>query len=152
MAPVDLSDLISPDTDKVDGRSISGNCHAAAFLAHLAKVHNKLTSSTSSLPSSGPRHTPISHRNNPTHSFAGAFAKMAPTTKKAKKTADSINSRLALVMKSGKGWQKIVSANYKKTDHWSCSHPRLQINAQISSLRQGQTRHYRRQHTAPEEE
>ncbi|CAL3967676.1 unnamed protein product [Diplocarpon coronariae] len=27
---------------------------------------------------------------------------MAPTTKKAKKNADSINSRLALVMKSGK--------------------------------------------------
>jgi hypothetical protein len=30
-------------------------------------------------------------------------AEMAPATKKAKKTADSINSRLALVMKSGKG-------------------------------------------------
>ncbi|KAI4262061.1 MAG: hypothetical protein L6R42_002752 [Xanthoria sp. 1 TBL-2021] len=110
MTPVDLSDLISPDTDKVDGRSISGNCHAAAFLAHLAKVHNKLTSSTSSLLSSGPRHTPISHRNNPTHSFAGAFAKMAPTTKKAKKTADSINSRLALVMKSGKGYKSTLKS------------------------------------------
>merc|ERR1711964_461104 len=36
-------------------------------------------------------------------------AKMAPT-KKAKKTADSINSRLALVMKSGK-----VTLGYKST-------------------------------------
>ncbi|KAL9054634.1 MAG: hypothetical protein Q9206_003454 [Seirophora lacunosa] len=35
---------------------------------------------------------------------------MAPTTKKAKKTADSINSRLALVMKSGK-----VTLGYKST-------------------------------------
>ncbi|KAF7870574.1 hypothetical protein EAF04_004318 [Stromatinia cepivora] len=35
---------------------------------------------------------------------------MAPATKKAKKTADSINSRLALVMKSGK-----VTLGYKST-------------------------------------
>lgn len=35
---------------------------------------------------------------------------MAPTTKKAKKTADNINSRLALVMKSGKGEQIILYA------------------------------------------
>ncbi|CAL8579134.1 60S ribosomal protein L30 [Xanthoria parietina] len=35
---------------------------------------------------------------------------MAPTTKKAKKTADNINSRLALVMKSGK-----VTLGYKST-------------------------------------
>ncbi|KAL8682563.1 MAG: hypothetical protein Q9186_001416 [Xanthomendoza sp. 1 TL-2023] len=35
---------------------------------------------------------------------------MAPTSKKAKKTADSINSRLALVMKSGK-----VTLGYKST-------------------------------------
>ena len=35
---------------------------------------------------------------------------MAPTTKKAKKTADNINSRLALVMKSGKGEQIILCA------------------------------------------
>ncbi|KAI6709906.1 60S ribosomal protein L30 [Diplocarpon mali] len=35
---------------------------------------------------------------------------MAPTTKKAKKNADSINSRLALVMKSGK-----VTLGYKST-------------------------------------
>merc|ERR1712154_656331 len=37
-------------------------------------------------------------------------AVMAPTTKKAKKTADSINSRLALVMKSGK-----ATLGYKST-------------------------------------
>ncbi|KAL8999252.1 MAG: hypothetical protein Q9188_005927 [Gyalolechia gomerana] len=41
---------------------------------------------------------------------ARAIATMAPTTKKAKKTADSINSRLALVMKSGK-----VTLGYKST-------------------------------------
>jgi len=35
---------------------------------------------------------------------------MAPATKKAKKTADSINSRLALVMKSGK-----VTLGYQST-------------------------------------
>lgn len=35
---------------------------------------------------------------------------MAPTAKKAKKSADSINSRLALVMKSGK-----VTLGYKST-------------------------------------
>jgi hypothetical protein len=34
---------------------------------------------------------------------------MAP--KKAKKTADSINSRLALVMKSGKG--KLIASNWQ---------------------------------------
>lgn len=129
---------VSPDIDKVDGHSISGNCHAAAFLAHLAKVHNKLTSSTSSLPSSGPRNTPISHRNNPTCSFAGAFAKMAPTTKKAKKTADNINSRLALVMKSGKGWQIIVYANYKRTDHWSAV--TLGYKSTLKSLRSGKAK------------
>jgi hypothetical protein len=35
-------------------------------------------------------------------------AEMAPT-KKTKKTADSINSRLALVMKSGKGKKRSAS-------------------------------------------
>ncbi|KAL8999771.1 MAG: hypothetical protein Q9169_001444 [Polycauliona sp. 2 TL-2023] len=35
---------------------------------------------------------------------------MAPTTKKAKKTADSINSRLALVMKSGKGYKSTLKS------------------------------------------
>jgi hypothetical protein len=38
---------------------------------------------------------------------------MAPT-KKTKKTADSINSRLALVMKSGKGWNIPSGAQAKK--------------------------------------
>ncbi|KAL8942127.1 MAG: hypothetical protein Q9211_001531 [Gyalolechia sp. 1 TL-2023] len=43
---------------------------------------------------------------------------MAPTAKKAKKTADSINSRLALVMKSGKGidpYAMAVTLGYKST-------------------------------------
>lgn len=61
---------------------------------------------------------------------------MAP--KKSKKTADSINSRLALVMKSGKGALPAYHGVYAELlliqTH---SHSRLQVNPQDPPIWQG---------------
>ena len=80
---------------------------------------------------------------------------MAP--KKAKKAADSINSRLALVMKSGKGMLHLeLCASFPRKSHLELisptSHSRLQIHTQISTIWQSQTRHHRWQHPAPPQE
>ena len=64
---------------------------------------------------------------------------MAPTTKKAKKTADSINSRLALVMKSGKGGQTILYANFKTTDIYGLA-VTLGYKSTLKSLRSGKAK------------
>ena len=79
--------------------------------------------------------------------------------KKAKKTADSINSRLALVMKSGKGeiliwsvWKHGTLKNCGLT-FWlpTISHSRIQINAQDSPIWQSQAGHHCWQHpTSPQ--
>ena len=72
---------------------------------------------------------------------------MAP--KKAKKTADSINSRLALVMKSGKGKDTKLPSKLTNTGlhpDICCSHPRLQVYSEDPPIRQGQARHHRWQH------
>ncbi|KAL9602080.1 MAG: hypothetical protein Q9219_002076 [cf. Caloplaca sp. 3 TL-2023] len=74
-----------------------------ANLARIGKSNH--TNQTTQEAIRGAPHTTFS-----TFLLAGASATMAPTTKKAKKTADSINSRLALVMKSGK-----VTLGYKST-------------------------------------
>ncbi|KAI4228073.1 MAG: hypothetical protein L6R36_001926 [Xanthoria steineri] len=71
--------------------------------------------------------------------LAGAFAKMAPTTKKAKKTADNINSRLALVMKSGKGEQMILVARFERTDHSGLA-VTLGYKSTLKSLRSGKAK------------
>jgi len=62
---------------------------------------------TQTLNSASPKHRQLSFRGASISNLVGGqliieSATMAPA-KKSKKTADSINSRLALVMKSGKG-------------------------------------------------
>jgi large subunit ribosomal protein L30e len=74
---------------------------------------------------------------------------MAP--KKAKKTADSINSRLALVMKSGKGKLNQDSTIRRLVDG-AGSYPGLQVHSQITPIRQSKTRDYRRQHSTASQE
>lgn len=64
---------------------------------------------------------------------------MAPTTKKAKKTADNINSRLALVMKSGKGEQMILVARFERTDHSGLA-VTLGYKSTLKSLRSGKAK------------
>ena len=64
---------------------------------------------------------------------------MAPTTKKAKKTADSINSRLALVMKSGKGSQIILPRSYTETDSIVLA-VTLGYKSTLKSLRSGKAK------------
>ena len=86
---------------------------------------------------------------------------MAPA-KKTKKAADSINSRLALVMKSGKGMSSafVPHASYtsrhgKHSDRLMItvlSYSGLQVNLEDSSLRQGQACYHRRQHPSTPQE
>lgn len=80
---------------------------------------------------------------------------MAPT-KKTKKTADSINSRLALVMKSGKGsnlpQSTATQSQANLTVRKISSHSGLQVNPQVPPIRQSQACHHRRQHPAPAQE
>lgn len=64
---------------------------------------------------------------------------MAPTTKKAKKTADNINSRLALVMKSGKGEQIILYVRFERTDHSGLA-VTLGYKSTLKSLRSGKAK------------
>ena len=74
---------------------------------------------------------------------------MAP--KKTKKTADSINSRLALVMKSGKGEQASSPLLGQILTHIT-SYSRLQVNPQDSPIWKGQARHHCWKHTTPPKE
>lgn len=76
---------------------------------------------------------------------------MAP--KKAKKTADSINSRLALVMKSGKGMtEKHLEDEILCLTSFKCSHPRLQVYSQIFALRKSEVGHHRWQYSSSTKE
>ena len=69
---------------------------------------------------------------------------MAP--KKAKKAADNINSRLALVMKSGKG-KPLIGASAEQLAKSAPSHIGLQVNSQIPTIWQGQARYHCRQYS-----
>ena len=60
---------------------------------------------------------------------------MAP--KKAKKTTDSINSRLALVMKSGKGW---FCSTASPTAILTCSIVTLGYKSTLKTLRSGKAK------------
>lgn len=62
---------------------------------------------------------------------------MPPTSKKAKKTADSINSRLALVMKSGKGSPITWWLIYRSADRFAVT---LGYKSCLKSLRSGKAK------------
>ena len=64
---------------------------------------------------------------------------MAPV-KKSKKTADSINSRLALVMKSGKGALSCISYNYDFSANRCCSPVTLGYKSTLKTLRSGKAK------------
>jgi hypothetical protein len=54
---------------------------------------------------------------------------------KAKKTSDTLSSRLALVMKSGKGESPVQRGNKSSVDHFFSSDDGIKVHAENSSLR-----------------